>query len=248
IAKAETKTAVDAEMLTEEEDAALIAENDQSNLFLTAIEKLAASPEKVHAQVATMRSNYRATHPCADEKTIHDALAKDIIRKQVWLATASGGATGVVSVIPGIGTLLAALGGGLTDVAICMKIQVDMCLYLAEIYGYDVTEVDGRNLAFLIAGLGSLEKAGAPFAAKLGGNAGVKMVRQYLKGAVLQTIKEVFKRVGLTFTRKAVEKILPFGISIFVGGGANYLLTRYVACTANKWFRMDFDDRAGIAG
>ena len=36
------------------------------------------------------------------------------------------------------------------------------------------------------------------------------MTQQYLKGATLIAVKEIFKKVGITFTRKAVEKAIPF--------------------------------------
>ena len=65
------------------------------------------------------------------------------------------------------------------------------------------------------------------------------MLRQYLKGAALQAVKQAFRRVGVTFTRKAVEKAVPFGIGAAVGGAANYGLTRYVGHQAKQWLIID---------
>lgn len=120
-----------------------------------------------------------------------------------------------------------------------MKLQVDMTMCLAEAYGWDVNGEDARHLAFLIAAGGSLEKLGVEASTRIASNAGVKMVRQYLKGAVLQALKELFKKIGITFTRKALEKAIPFGIGVVIGSGANYALTKYVGNTARSWFEAD---------
>ena len=65
------------------------------------------------------------------------------------------------------------------------------------------------------------------------------MLRQYLKGTALQAVKQAFRRAGVTFTRKALEKAIPFGIGAGIGGVANYGLTRYVGRQAKQWFIID---------
>ena len=65
------------------------------------------------------------------------------------------------------------------------------------------------------------------------------MLNEYLKGAALQAVKHAFRRVGVTFTRKAVAKAIPFGVGVVIGGGANYGLTRYVGRQAQEWFVID---------
>jgi hypothetical protein len=45
------------------------------------------------------------------------------------------------------------------------------------------------------------------------------------------------------FTRKALEKALPFGIGVAFGAGGNYALTRYVGAQAKHWFVLDRDER-----
>jgi hypothetical protein len=67
----------------------------------------------------------------------------------------------------------------------------------------------------------------------------VKLLQQYLKGAALETTKAAFRKVSIAFTTKALEKALPFGVGVAVGGGANYALTRYVGNQAKQWFVID---------
>ena len=54
---------------------------------------------------------------------------------------------------------------------------------------------DGRHLAFLIAATASVQRAGTGAASKVGSQAGVRMLRQYLKGGALQVTKQAFRRV-----------------------------------------------------
>ncbi|WP_238706196.1 hypothetical protein [Pseudomonas sp. FSL W5-0299] len=54
------------------------------------------------------------------------------------------------------------------------------------------------------------------------------MVHQYLKGSTLQIIKELFAKIGNSFTHKAADKVIPLGIGVIGGGTTNYALTTYV--------------------
>ena len=138
---------------------------------------------------------------------------------------------------PGIGTALAMVGGGLADASISMKLQVDMTM-LAEAYGWDVNGEDARHLAFLIAAGGSLEKLGVEASTRIASNAGVKMVRQYLKGAVLQALGTLQEDRHHLYPQGA-------GKSHSVRHRsrhrlrANYALTKYVGNTARSWFEAD---------
>ncbi|EHZ7344711.1 TPA: hypothetical protein ACGUW9_004234 [Vibrio vulnificus] len=52
-------------------------------------------------------------------------------------------------------------------------------------------------------------------------------------------MKEIFKRLGITFTRKALEKAIPFGIGVVVGFSANKGITWYVGSKAKDFFASD---------
>lgn len=83
---------------------------------------------------------------------------------------------------------------------------------------------------------------GSAGATRIASKAGVRMVKQYLKGPVLQIIKELFSKIGVTFTQKAAAKVIPFGIGVIVSGAANYALTVYVGKTARDAFRLNLKD------
>jgi uncharacterized protein (DUF697 family) len=116
------------------------------------------------------------------------------------------------------------------------QIQVDMCRCLAECYGHDLKTEDVKHLTMLIAFAGTIEQAAGPTTVKVGSRAGVKMIQQYLKGSALQTLKQMLRTIGVNFTRKSMEKAIPFGVGAAVGSSINYGLTRYVGRSAKAFF------------
>ncbi len=214
---------------------------EQSDRLLKAVQSIAISPADARELVRRLRAQAERDRPAASARDHEERVADHIVSRYARYAATSGGLTGLVGFIPGIGTALAMVGGSLADIAVSMKFQVDMCMCLAEAFGYDVREPDAQHLALLIAAGGALEKAGVESGAKVASKAGVTMLRQYLKGAALQVIKEFFKKLGITFTRKALEKALPFGIGALFGAGGNFVMTRFVGAQAKKWFLLDRD-------
>lgn len=217
------------------------SDRDASRL-LKAVESVSISPQDAKKMVAKYRQQLAGSQ--LSEWELQDRIAAKVVKRYCRLAATTGGATALTGVVPGIGTAVAAVGGGFADAVVCMKLQVDMCMCLAGAYGWDLDGEDARHLAFLIAAGGALEQTGVETATKIASKAGVKLLKKHLKGAVLRAIKEFFKRLGLVFTRKALEKALPLGIGVVLSSSANYALTRYVGNTAKRWFTMERDGRA----
>ncbi len=211
----------------------------ESSRLLNLVRAAAISPDDARTLVERIIEQVRDRYPDENHSQHQDRVAEMIVSRYSKWASLSGGATALVGVVPGLGTVLVATGGAIGDAALSMKFQVDMAMCLATAYGYDLNNEDARNLSLLIAAGGTLEKAGVSAGTRIASQAGVRLLRQYLKGAVLQAIKELFKKLGIIFTRKALEKALPFGIGVVVGATANYYLTRYVGREAIQWFRLD---------
>jgi hypothetical protein len=64
-------------------------------------------------------------------------------------------------------------------------------------------------------------------------------VRKHLAGPALAAVKAIFRRIGVTFTRTALEKALPFGIGAVIGFSANKGLTWYVGNNAHHYFKTN---------
>ncbi|MET7971618.1 hypothetical protein ABZW44_00810 [Streptomyces mirabilis] len=198
-----------------------------------AVETIVMTP----AAAAKVVDGYRATFEDKNERkpeSLEDKrrIAAKIIGRYSKMSAAAGAATAAPSVIPGVGTAVAILGGGATDVAVALKLQVDMCMCLVEVFETELSTEDKKHLAFTIALAGSAEQM-----ASKGGKAAVqkiaqKLVYQYLTGPALVTIKQLFKRASITFTQKAMAKAIPAGVGVAFSSSTNYVLTRVVGRVA----------------
>jgi hypothetical protein len=175
----------------------------------------------------------------ADARRQQERLADAIIGRYAMLSAIFGGVTALPGSFPGIGTALAMLGSGLTDAAVSTKIQIDMCMSLAECFDYDLKAHDAKQLAFAVAANAAVERASVEAVRKLATRAGGDAVRRYLKSTARQAVHHVFKRVGIGFVCKVFERSLPLGIGVVIGSGADYALTRYVGKQAKEWFLLN---------
>lgn len=209
--------------------------------LLKAVQAVAITPEDAKELVRKYQVQVDRAHPKKNEFKRQEIVADKIVKRYSDLAAMTGGATALAGVVPGLGTAVAMLGGAAADAVVTMKLQVDMAMCIAETFGYDLNTDDAKHLSFLIAAGGSLEKAGVSAGTKMASQAGVNLLRKYLQGAVLVAIREFFKKLGIYFTRKALEKALPFGVGVVIGATANYALTKYVGSQAKRWFVIDRD-------
>lgn len=209
------------------------------DLIYKAVEKIAISPADAMAVINGYKNQVLNNNPNISKQELQKMISTKVIDRYSKVSAMSGGITSLAGVIPGVGTVPAIIGGSSVDVAVSMKLQVDMVMCIAAAYDYDLNNEDAKHMSFLIAGLGALEQTGTVQANKLASKAGVKMIEKYLKGAVLETLKKIFQNIGINFTKVAVKKALPFGIGVFVSSTTNYALTKYVGKQTIDWFILD---------
>lgn len=193
-----------------------------------AVEAIVITPEAATKLVdgyrATFEDKFKREPESLEDKR---RIAAKIIGRYSKLSAAAGAVTAAPGVIPGIGTAVAVVSGGVADTAAALKLQVDMCMCLVEVFEADLSDEDKKHLAFVLALAGSAEQMAAK-----GGKAVMKiaekLVYQYLRGPALVTIKQLFKRVSITFTQKATAKAIPAGIGVAFSSSTNYVLTTVV--------------------
>ncbi|WP_228141929.1 EcsC family protein [Acinetobacter pittii] len=217
---------------------------NQPDLIYMAVEKIAISPADAMAVVDSYKKQVLRIHPQIDKNEVQKIIAAKIVNRYAKISATSGGITSLTSIVPGLGTAASMLAGGTMDVAISMKLQVDMVMCIAAAYDYDLNNEDAKHMSFLIAGLGALEQAGTTHTSKLASKAGVKMIEKYLKGATLETIKRIFSAIGINFTKSALKKSLPFGVGVVVSSSTNYGLTKFVGKQTIDWFIYDAQEKA----
>lgn len=222
--------------MEQHEDFSAYDKQDKPTL-LKAVDLILANPADIRKQVLSQKNQYELKYGRRKTKEqMQDDIANHIIKNYSNFTAFAGGATALTSIIPGLGQVLAVVGGASADAALCMKWQIEMVMAIATVYGRDITVEEEKNLCFIIAGVGTISEASKAGAKAMGAKAFKSMLKQYLKGSSLQAIKEIFKQVGFTFTRKAAEKVLPFGIGVIIGASANKLLTKYVGSKAKEFF------------
>ena len=214
--------------------------NDDKPMLLKAIELILAKPENIRAEALHLLERYKKQYKAdRTEDDIREMTADKIISNYSYYAAFSGGATALAGVVPGLGTAIATFGGATADTALCMKFQIEMVMAIATIYDHDIRKEEEHRLCFIIAALGTINSAAKEGAKRIGTKAFIAMAQQYLKGATLATVKELFKRVGITFTRKALEKAAPFGIGVVISFSANKGLTWYVGSKAHDFYKTN---------
>jgi uncharacterized protein (DUF697 family) len=211
-------------------------ENDKP-VLLKAIELILAEPKKIREETILLKSKYFDRYK-EDRSTeeIEEYVADKIISNYSYYTAFVGGATALTGVVPGLGTAISTFGGATADAALSMKYQIEMTMALATVYGHDITNTEAQRICLIVAGLGTINEAAKNGGKEITKKAFVKMTQQYLKGATLAAVKEIFKTVGITFTRKALEKSIPFGIGVVIGFSANKGLTWYVGTKAKDFF------------
>ena len=180
--------------------------------LLQAVELILAKPEGIKKESIQVLEKYRKANPNKSETEVQQLAAEKIISNYSYFAAFTGGTTALTGVIPGIGTTVAIGGGASADAVACMKFQIEMTMALATVYGHDILIEEEKRLCYIVAGLGAMSEAAKEGVKAVGSKAFVKLVQQHLKGATLQAVKEIFKKLGITFTRKALEKAIPLAL------------------------------------
>lgn len=182
----------------------------------------------------------------AAEDVIRTLAASIIIQKYSRSTALTSAVSALPSVVPGWGTAISVTGGVTVDLIASLRLQVDMCKCLAVVYGYEIESPDVQHLCMLLALCGTLEKAGAAQGTSIATKAGVKMLRMYLRGPILVVIKEAFKKIGITLTRKQIERAIPF-VGVPISGATSFAFTRFIGWNAQKWMEIDTTyDKAAI--
>ena len=211
----------------------------EKSKIIQAIDFILAKPEDIQKESLKLLAKIEKANPTKSEAELRRIASEKIISNYSYYAAFAGGTTALTGVIPGIGTAVAVTGGASADMVASMKFQIEMTMALATVYGHDILIEEEKRICYIIAGLGAINEAGKEGGKAVGSKAFIVLARQHLKGATLQTVKEIFKRVGITFSRKALEKAIPFGIGVVIGFGANKGLSWYVGSKARDFFAAD---------
>jgi hypothetical protein len=163
-------------------------------------------------------------------------LAEVVKKRHVLLARSQGAAAGVPA---SFAPLVGAAAAMLPDVAALAWIQSRMVVHIAAVYGHDTTDRQTAAAELLVLqGIYSTTEAARVALTAATKRAATLAVRRYLQGATLVLLRQLFRYVGIKFTRVGVLKAVPF-VAIPLSAGVNGLSTASLARRAIKFYDLE---------
>lgn len=135
----------------------MLADKEESSSLMKMVEAIAISPQDARVLVEQCRKQALKSSRLAPEDKIQDVVVDKIISRYSKLAATSGAATALPDVVPDIGTAVSAIGGGMADISVCMKLQIDMTMCRAVAINGKISNEDVKQMSYIIALYGSLE-------------------------------------------------------------------------------------------
>lgn len=201
-------------------------DQSQGQKLLTAVERIISDTDSlIELSQQYLRQAQKKKLPTESET--RDAAATEVVSHFSNRAAISGGLAAAPALIPGAGSLIAALGGTLADMGFLLKYEVEMVLVLSHLYGFDIRKTEERQLAFLLASVGTYD-------AKSGRNAFVDMAQaqgiaiwKYAPREVSKMLVSVMTKIALLQFSKGLVRALPL-VGIAVGSSMNKVLSSRV--------------------
>jgi hypothetical protein len=164
----------------------------------------------------------RERNPAATDRQLAVYFKKKHARAARW----EGGGTGAAGIF-----------GLPADLLLLAWIQNRLVLTTAAIYGRDLHDhVDLAADLLIIQGIHNSREVAKKALAAAAENAIRKLVLRHLRKEALVPVKQLFKLVGINFTRKALlEKGVPL-VAIPISAGVNDASTRILANQAIKYY------------
>jgi len=158
----------------------------------------------------------KKTHPELTKRQLCDIV---ISRKTLWCA-GSGAVTALPGVFPGLGTLLALLGGTAFDIVALMYFMSEMVMEMALIYERDLRKKGvSREAAWIF-----LASIGTDSVSK---NVSKLAVKQMGRQAFLKITQDVLISAGIRISQRSVLKIVPL-MGALISGLINYYFCRRI--------------------
>lgn len=215
-------------------------DQSQGRKLLTAVERIISDTDSLLA-LARQYLRRAEEKKLGSEVETRDAAAAEVVSHFSNRAAVVGGLAAAPALLPGAGSLVAALGGTLADMGFVLKYEVEMALVLSHLHGFDIRKDEERQLAFLLASVSTYD-------AKSGSNALLDMAKaegvaiwKYAPREVSKMLVSVMTKIALLQLSKGLLRALPL-VGIAVGSSMNKVLTSRVGerCIRDLKTRREF--------
>jgi uncharacterized protein (DUF697 family) len=180
------------------------------------------------AQARDYARRVRNEHPQA---SAHD-LAEMVRKRHATLARLEGAAAGLpATVAPLAGSAI----GILPDLGALAWIQSRMVIHIAAVYGHDTTDRETAAEMLVLLGIYRTTEAARVALAEAAKRVSARLINAYVKGATLALLKQLFRYVGIKFTRTGLLRAVPF-VSVPISAAVNEASTRSLGNRAIEFY------------
>lgn len=214
-------------------------DDEQGKKLLTAVERILASSASIKATVGAATTSVKSLQPELKGAELRDAIAAHLVKHYSDRAAIAGGASALPALIPGWGSLVAAVGGTFAELTLLLKWEVEMALSLSSLYGFDIDKPAERQLSFLMASVGTYDATGRNFFLDVLHMEGTAIWNYAPRHVARFVVRVLATLAGLYIWRGFLKAIPVLGIGI--GAGLNKVLTQKVGdrCVRDLKTRRD---------
>jgi len=211
-------------------------DEEKGRQLLSAVERLVSSNETLRGESAACeaKAKARAAEASKNKDTLRGLIAQELTRTYSNRAAIAGGASALPALIPGIGSIAAGLAGTFAELAYVLKTEVELCLSIAHVYGFDIDDPRERQLAFLLAAVGTYDAGGKNFFADVVRAEGVA-IWNYGPRVLARMIVKAMTALALGYVWRGFVKMVPV-LGVAIGSGMNKVLTQRVGERAARDF------------
>jgi hypothetical protein len=219
----------------------------QGEALLKAVERIVDAPAKIQAKVEEAMAEARAALPDdAPKDLVRQTVERKLVSSYSNRTALAGGAAALPALLPGLGSLAAVLGGGLVDMTLCLKFEVELVLALAAARGYDIEDKRERQLAYLLAAAHTYEASGGrnPLPDLI--KTEIDAIWHYTPRQLGKLVAALFVKLALMFAGKGLTRAIPL-VGLVVSSAANKALTARVGKSVVKALDQRAKARAASA-
>jgi uncharacterized protein (DUF697 family) len=213
------------------------ADEAKGKQLLTAVERILASTDSLREVAEVCRVKAKAkSKALGSPEALREAVAAEVVRYYSLRAAIAGGVAAAPALVPGVGSLAVSLGGALAELGYLLKCEVEMVLTLAHLYGFDIDETQERQIAFLMASVGTYDaRSGKNFLVDAAEAEGVA-IWNYGPRKAGKMVLAAMTKLALMWVWRGFARLLPV-VGIVIGTSMNKVLTTKVGERAAKDLR-----------
>nr|AMP41637.1 magnetosome protein Mad31 [uncultured Nitrospirota bacterium] len=189
---------------------------------------------KGEVQEVMKEYGYESEYEGRPKKIVAYKVASKLIRDSALKAGTIGGVSGAFATIPGLGTISSIILATTADLAILLRIQVELCYSIAVAYDVSLNEEELRAITLAIMGFSGSTQCVKGITAGVTRKLVDELAENYLKIGIAKATEGVAEALIPRLMRN-VFKFLPL-VGVPLGASINIVSTMKLGNQARKYF------------